>query len=73
MSASLLADAQQKYHQLITGQLARVFVDQNGERVEFSATNKTDLYNYIQQLQAEIKCPVPAPGRNPSGPLRFLF
>ena len=73
MSASLaatqLADAQAKYHLLLTGQLARVYVDQNGERVEFSAANKADLYNYIQQLGATC----PAPGRNRNGPIRFLF
>lgn len=68
--AAQLADAKAQYHKLLTGQLARVFVDQNGERVEFTASNKTDLYNYIQQLQAILTCPAP---RRPNAPLRFLF
>ena len=48
-----LADAREKYHLLLTGQSARVLVDQNGERIEFSATNKAALADYIQQLEME--------------------
>lgn len=65
-----LATAQAQYHKLVTGQLARVFVDQNGERVEFTAANKNDLYNYIQQLMGDI-CPGVAPVIR--GPIRFVF
>lgn len=46
-----LAEAQQAYHQLAIGQMARVFVDQNGERVEYSAGNKIMLSAYIAELQ----------------------
>ena len=53
-TAQQLADAQDKYHKLQTGQLARVFVDQNGERVEFTAANRQALYRYILSLQAII-------------------
>lgn len=69
--AANLADARAKFHQLVTGQLARVFVDQNGERVEFTAASRDDLYTYIQQLSAEVECP--APRRNARGPIRFVF
>ena len=31
-----LADAEQRYHELATGQAASVFVDQNGERIEYN-------------------------------------
>jgi hypothetical protein len=48
---SRLNDARAKYHQLVTGQLPSVFVDQNGERVEFSKANLTKLHEYIVQLE----------------------
>lgn len=49
-----LAEAENAYHQLMTGQSVRVFVDQNGERVEYSAANKQSLINYIAQLRSSI-------------------
>lgn len=49
-----LTDAQQAYHDLMTGGSARVFVDQNAERVEYTAANKANLWAYIIGLQAEI-------------------
>lgn len=63
-----LEEARKAYHLLSTGKLARVVVDQNGERVEFSATNRTALYNYILQLEASL-----AVTRQNIGPARFLF
>lgn len=65
-----LADARAAYHALMTGTMARVVVDQNGERVEFTATNRSALYQYIQQLEAKL-CP-PATSR-PNAPAGFLF
>ncbi len=53
-TAEKLTAARDAYHKLQTGLLARVFVDQNGERVEFTAANREALYAYIQQLQSEI-------------------
>jgi hypothetical protein len=70
-NTALLADAKAKFHQLVTGSLARVFVDQNGERVEFTAANRQDLYDYIQQLTSEVECPAPRQSRK--GPMRFVF
>lgn len=69
----LLEDALKAYHNLLTGKMARVFVDQNGERVEFTAAKKTDLYNYIQQLKAELGYPGCGSAANSAPPLRFLF
>lgn len=66
-----LDNALVQYDKLVTGQLARVFVDQNGERVEFTASLKADLYTYIQQLQAQIACPNPM--YPTTGPMRFIF
>ena len=36
------------------GRSARVFVDQNGERVEYSAANSSKLSQYIQMLKNQI-------------------
>lgn len=45
-----IADAQAKQHSLLTGTLARVFVDQNGERIEYNAANAPRLAAYIADL-----------------------
>lgn len=52
--AEQLVDAQNKYHLLVTGGAVAVFVDQNGERVQYSAASKAGLYSYIQQLMSQI-------------------
>ena len=49
-----LDEARDARHKLVTGQLARVFMDQNGERVEFVATNIAQLDRYIASLEAEL-------------------
>lgn len=67
-----LDDAKQAYHDLVTGTKARVIVDQNGEKVEFTAPNRQALYAYIQELE-RILCP---PTQSPSFnlmPMRFTF
>ena len=46
-----LAEAEKAYHELMLGQSVRVFVDQNGERVEYTAANKLALQSYINQLR----------------------
>lgn len=49
-----LAEAENAYHSLQTGTMARVVVDQNGERVEFTAASRQDLAAYIRSLQSSI-------------------
>lgn len=49
-----LADARKALHELTLGGQARVFVDQNGERVEFTATNTTKVRNYILELEVKL-------------------
>jgi len=66
--AEQLADAKAQYHLLVTGQQARVYVDQNGERVEFSAANRGELAKYIQRLENLIASTV-----SRSGPMRILM
>ena len=49
-----LAQARAAYHSLAIGQMARVFVDQNGERIEYSAGNKNFLAAYIADLERRL-------------------
>jgi phosphopantetheine adenylyltransferase len=67
-TATLLNQAQVAYHSLMTGGMARVVVDQNGERVEFTAARKADLYAYIQELQGQL-----APVTRINRPMGFTF
>lgn len=67
-----LKEATEAYHQLMTGSSARVVVDQNGQRVEFTAARKTDLYNYIMSLQSALGVCAAVP-MMPRGPATFIF
>ncbi|MEP1255484.1 MAG: gpW family head-tail joining protein [Alphaproteobacteria bacterium] len=61
-----LDDAKAQYHLLVTGQQAKVFVDQNGERVEYTQANRGALLAYIQRLDREVA------GTRP-GPMKVIF
>lgn len=66
-----LIQAEQAYHNLMTGQSARVFVDQNGERIEYTAINARNLQAYINTLKSQIasgNCGLPV-----TRPIGFLF
>lgn len=52
--ADQLTQARDQYHLLITGQAGRVYVDQNGERVEYAPTSAPRLAAYIATLEAQI-------------------
>lgn len=69
-----LGRAEQAYEDLQLGKSVRVLVDQNGERVEFTAANHNRLATYIQQLRGQLaaECGCAVPGAV-AGPLRFLF
>ena len=67
--AEQLADAKAAFHELVVGRSARVFVDQNGERVEYTAANRADLQKYILELEAKIAGTTLFRG----GPLRPVF
>lgn len=56
-----LADAETKYHQLITGQMARVVTDQNGESVTFTAATAGRLAAYIAELKRQLGGSASAP------------
>lgn len=68
-----LKDAEAAYHTLALGTMARVIVDQNGERVEFTTARKGDLSNYITTLKAQLGMFSPACGGTPIRPAGFLF
>jgi hypothetical protein len=66
-TAQKLVEAQDALHKLQTGQAVRVFVDQNGERVEFNMTTVARLLAYIASLENQI-------GGVPStGSIGFIF
>lgn len=49
-----LAQAEVAYHTLNLGQQAKVFVDQNGERIEYNAATRGQLLSYIESLKLQI-------------------
>lgn len=61
-----LDDAKNQLHLLVTGQQARVYVDQNGERVEYTPGNVGRLRAYIAELEREINS-------STSGPMQVLM
>lgn len=64
----MLEQAQRAYHDLMTGRSARVVVDQNGERVEYTSINADRLKAYIDELTLLVA------GKTISrGPLRPYF
>lgn len=60
-----LTQAEEALHNLVTGNMARVVVDQNGDRVEYTMTNAAELRAYIAMLRA-------GPGQV-NRPLGFVF
>lgn len=56
-----LDDAKAQYHLLVTGQQAKVYVDQNGERIEYTQANRRDLLAYIQRLEHQVASTRPGP------------
>lgn len=64
-----IAEAEAAYHSLVTGSMARVVVDQNGERVEFTPANAVRLYQYINDLKSQQPTTAPVC----PGPLGFYF
>lgn len=69
-----LADAQAAYHRLMVGGAARVVVDQNGERVEFTSVSASSLFAYITSLKQQIAALSPSTCAPPiNRPIGFLF
>lgn len=49
-----LTQAEAALHDLLTGRMASVFVDQNGERVEYRAASLPALRGYVAALKSQI-------------------
>lgn len=67
--AEKLVEAEQALHDLLTGTSARVVVDQNGERIEYTAASAPRLRAYIEELKRQIS----SPKLGENGPLRAVF
>lgn len=65
-----LNEARDQLHRLMMGKAHRVLVDQNGERVEYTATSVGGLKSYIRELEEFLDPASSARGR---GPLRFVW
>lgn len=52
--AEKLVQAEAAYHALMIGESVREVVDQNGERVVYTAANAARLAQYIAELKASI-------------------
>ena len=61
-----LDDARAQYHLLVTGTQARVLVDTDGKRVEYSLANRGALLAYIERLERKI-------AGTSTGPMRILM
>ena len=66
-AAEWLAEAYTAYHSLVTGTSARVVVDQNGERVEYTSANRAGLKAWIDELEGILG------QKAVTGPMRILF
>jgi hypothetical protein len=66
-----LVEARQAYHNLITGTKARVFVDQNGERIEYDRATASGLAAWIATIENALDAGLAAYRR--ARPLRFTF
>lgn len=62
-TAEKLAAAEAAYHKLMVGEAVRVFVDQNGERVEYSVASAARLAAYIADLKRQLGTETPGPMR----------
>lgn len=62
-----LDEAEAALHDLMLGESARVVVDQNGERIEYTAANAGKLRAYIAELKALLN------PRTPTGPMRVFY
>lgn len=58
-----LEAAEDAQHGLIVGTRAKVFVDQNGERVEFDSMSATAIAKYIFTLKLQLGLDVSGPAQ----------
>lgn len=71
VTAEMIAEAEKAYHSLVLGKAVVELTDQNGEKVRFAQAKRSDLYQYIQQLKAQLCAGSATP--LPSAPAGFIF
>ena len=71
---NMLLEAEKAYHELVLGRAVVEVLDQNGERVRFTAAKRDDLYQYIQWLRGQLCPDAAANGVGvPTRPVGFIF
>lgn len=70
--ADKLKEAEEALHELITGQAAYLFIDQNGEQVRYTPAQKSDLQGYINELKNDLAACQGNQSRA-TGPLYFIY
>lgn len=71
---TLLAEARQAYHDLVTGTKPLVVIDgNNSDQVRYTQADSQKLYTYINQLQSELDILTGAATRPANTPARFIF
>ena len=70
-----LKQAEAAYHNLLIGQQVVSFTDQNGERVQYSQANMSNLLDYIKLLQTACSTYTALVPQNAglTQPLKFIF
>lgn len=68
-----LSRAKEALENIMLGRQARVIVDQNGERVEFSAINLPRLNAYIASLESQLASCLDSRSTSPNAPVRYFF
>lgn len=68
-----LDEARAAYHRLQLGLVARVVVDTDGSRVEFTAANRAELAAYIRKLEMEVAGETGTPVQANYAPATFVF
>lgn len=61
-----LEEAETAYHSIVLGGAVKVVVDQNGERIEYTAASRASLLAYIMYLRQQLGDATP-------GPLQVFF
>lgn len=67
-----LQDARLQYHLLMTGQKASVVVDQNNEKVSYTAATASGLLSYIRALENQLANGLDSLVVTPKQPIRFF-
>lgn len=71
--ADKLKEAEEALHTLTIGQMAYVFIDQNGEQVRYTPADRSALQIYINDLRNQLDVCQGLSPKSTSAPLRFVY